>query len=145
MSGSTITWEFEYTLNNSSFTAAQWAAINSGITESLVSKLTGIEAGAEVNDVDGVEIDGSSIVDGNKIAQLATINGNYNASTNKLATESDLVDTGATSVEVIGSGNVVDSASYDDTTRKLTLTKGITALTAQDALARLTFTASDAG
>ena len=145
VSGSTITWEFEYTLNNSSFTAAQWAAINSGITESLVSKLTGIEAGAEVNDVDGVEIDGSSIVDGNKIAQLATINGNYNASTNKLATESDLVDTGATSVEVIGSGNVVDSASYDDTTRKLTLTKGITALTAQDALARLTFTASDAG
>ena len=30
------TWEYEYSLNNSSFTAAQWAAINSGITSTLV-------------------------------------------------------------------------------------------------------------
>lgn len=27
-----VTWDFEYTLNNSSFTAEQWLAINSGIT-----------------------------------------------------------------------------------------------------------------
>jgi len=33
-------WEFEFSLNNSSFTAAQWAAINSGITS---SKITSIE------------------------------------------------------------------------------------------------------
>ena len=32
-------WVFEYTLNNSSFTAAQWAAIQSGITAVLVQKL----------------------------------------------------------------------------------------------------------
>lgn len=31
-------WAFEYTLNNSSFTALQWAAINSGITASLVAE-----------------------------------------------------------------------------------------------------------
>ena len=31
-------WHYEYTLNNSSFTANQWAAINSGITSSLVSE-----------------------------------------------------------------------------------------------------------
>lgn len=30
-------WAFEYDLNNSSFTAAQWAAINSGITGQLVN------------------------------------------------------------------------------------------------------------
>ena len=36
---STITWSREYRLNNSSFTAAQWAAINSGITAALVSKI----------------------------------------------------------------------------------------------------------
>lgn len=30
-------WGFEYDLNNSSFTAAQWAAINSGITEGMVA------------------------------------------------------------------------------------------------------------
>lgn len=35
-------WKFEYRLNNSSFTAAQWGAINSGITGSLVTKLSGI-------------------------------------------------------------------------------------------------------
>lgn len=70
----TVTWAKEYRLNNSSFTAEQWAAINSGITSALVasinnkvdkvagkglsqedftttlkSKLDGIESGAEVN------------------------------------------------------------------------------------------------
>ena len=33
-------WVFEYNLNNSSFTAAEWAAIQSGITALLVQKLT---------------------------------------------------------------------------------------------------------
>ena len=32
-------WVFEYNLNNSSFTAAQWAAIQSGITAMKVAKL----------------------------------------------------------------------------------------------------------
>ena len=32
-----VTWEYEYTLNNSSFTASQWTAINSGITSDDVS------------------------------------------------------------------------------------------------------------
>ena len=31
-------WKFEYDLNNSSFTAEQWGAINSGITAELVAK-----------------------------------------------------------------------------------------------------------
>ena len=35
-------WVFEYNLNNSSFTAAQWAAIQSGITALLVAKLTNL-------------------------------------------------------------------------------------------------------
>lgn len=35
-------------------------------------------------------------------------------------------DTGATSVEVVGTGNAVTAASYDASTRKLTLTKGAT-------------------
>lgn len=33
-------WNYEYTLNNSSFTAQQWSAINSGITATLVGKIT---------------------------------------------------------------------------------------------------------
>ena len=32
-------WIYEYTLNNSSFTAAQWAAINSGITGTAVAQI----------------------------------------------------------------------------------------------------------
>lgn len=36
----TTTWEYEYTLNNSSFTAAQWAAIQSGITAALVQQIS---------------------------------------------------------------------------------------------------------
>lgn len=42
---------------------------------------------------------------------------------------SDNTDTGATSVEVTGSGNAVTTASYSASTRKLTLTKGTTFLT----------------
>lgn len=39
---SNSTWVFEYALNNSSFTSEQWAAINSGITDTLVTKLNNI-------------------------------------------------------------------------------------------------------
>ena len=63
VSGSTVTWSLEYRLNNSSFTAAQWSAINSGITSVLVAKihehsnkdvLDGITSG-KVNSWDGKE------------------------------------------------------------------------------------------
>lgn len=36
-----LSWVFEYDLNNSSFTAEQWAAIQSGITEEIVQRLLG--------------------------------------------------------------------------------------------------------
>lgn len=39
VNGST-TWNYEYTLNNSSFTAAQWEAINSSITSEKVALIT---------------------------------------------------------------------------------------------------------
>lgn len=38
--GDTETWVFEYTLNNSSFTSDQWAAINSEITSVKVAQIT---------------------------------------------------------------------------------------------------------
>lgn len=50
-------WAFEYALNNSNFTAAQWAAIQSGITAALVTKLTGLPTAAsltqQLNDIIG--------------------------------------------------------------------------------------------
>lgn len=52
----------------------------------------------------------------------------YNGS--NLALYSDLpTDTGATSITTTGTGNAVTSASYDASTRKITLTKGSTFLT----------------
>ena len=42
-------WSWEYDLNNSSFTAAQWAAIQSGITAALVTKLTDLPTNDELN------------------------------------------------------------------------------------------------
>lgn len=53
-------------------------------------------------------------------------------------------DTGATSVETTGSGNVVNSASYDASTRKLTLSKGVTALTSHQSIKTLDSTATTA-
>lgn len=44
VSEETGNWEFEYTLNNSSFTAEQWAAITSGITADLVAKISSSES-----------------------------------------------------------------------------------------------------
>lgn len=40
--GETSSWAEEYVLNNSSFTAVQWAAINSNITSGSVEKLVGL-------------------------------------------------------------------------------------------------------
>lgn len=39
-------WLYEYTLNNSSFTADQWESITSGITTALVEKLVGLPTNA---------------------------------------------------------------------------------------------------
>lgn len=41
-------WRFEYQLNNSGFTANQWAAINSGITTALVTKLGDLPTATEI-------------------------------------------------------------------------------------------------
>ena len=41
-------WSFEYSLNNSGFTAAQWDAINSAITSGLVTKLSALPTNAEL-------------------------------------------------------------------------------------------------
>ena len=40
----TFKWEYEWTLNNSSFTAKQWSAINSGITSSKVDEIDELDS-----------------------------------------------------------------------------------------------------
>lgn len=51
---------------------------------------------------------------------------------NNLGSSITTQDTGATSVETTGAGNAVTSASYDSSTRKITLTKGTEFQTATD-------------
>lgn len=52
-------------------------------------------------------------------------------------TEVAITDTGATSVTVSGSGNVVSSGSYNASSRTITLTKGVTAITAHQGIKSL--------
>ena len=54
-------WEFQYIVNKTALTADQLAALNSGVTAADVTKLSGIEAGAEVNvQADWTEADNTS-------------------------------------------------------------------------------------
>lgn len=63
-------WEYEYTLNNSSYTQAQWDAINSGIDASDVTKLDGIEAGAQVNIIETVKVNTTALTVTNKTVDI---------------------------------------------------------------------------
>ncbi len=89
-----------------------------------------------------LDIDGSTRVrigDFQEFATLAALQANTNPSTTALYYIADVnclakwngsayiqinLDTGATSVEVVGDGNAVTAASYDAATHKLTLTMG---------------------
>lgn len=91
-----------------------------------------------------LDVDGSTRVrigDFQEFATLKALQANTNPSTTALYYITDLnvlakwngtsyvqinLDTGATSIEVVGSGNAVTAASYDAGTRKLTLTMGET-------------------
>ena len=71
VSGSTVTWALEYRLNNSSFTAAQWAAINSGVTSD--------KANYWDRKQDALTFDGTYNGSTNKAATVATVANAINA------------------------------------------------------------------
>lgn len=50
-------WIFEYALNNSSFTSEQWAAIQSGMTAALVTKLKALPTAAALETSLGLKVD----------------------------------------------------------------------------------------
>ena len=54
-------WSYEYELNNSGFTAAQWAAIQSGISSTLVTKLSALPTNTELNTALGNKADKSEM------------------------------------------------------------------------------------
>lgn len=75
-------WEYEYTLNNSGYTTAQWNAINSGITEELVAKLSALPTNADLNEALGVLTDGIAAINEKMPSGAST--------ENKLTTQSDV-------------------------------------------------------
>lgn len=100
------------------------------------------------------------IGDFQEFATLQALQANTNPSTTALYYVADMnvlakwngasyvqinLDTGATSVEVVGSGNAVTEASYDAASRKLTLTKGATYTTAGDVDSAITTAVGDLG
>ena len=64
-------WEYEYDLNNSGYTDDQWAAINSGITAALVSKLSALPTNTELTTALGLLTDGIASING-KIPSAAS-------------------------------------------------------------------------
>ena len=76
-------WEYEYTLNNSSFTSAQWEAINSGITAELVAKIGDFSAIGPFPILDDTLMTATNVLSALKINELfgyelgQNENGNY--------------------------------------------------------------------
>ena len=107
VSGSTVTWDFEYTLNNSSFTAAQWAAINSGITAgTAVTHTDGTAVGSTVQPV-YITTSGAAATIAYTIAKSVPSDAVFTDTTYS-------VMTGATSVAAGATGLVPQPASGDN-------------------------------
>ena len=76
-------WKFEYDLNNSSFTAEQWEAINSGITAELVAKIGDVLAIGPFPTLDDTLMTATNVLSALKINELfgyelgQNENGNY--------------------------------------------------------------------
>ena len=80
-------WLFEYELNNSSFTAEQWATINSGLTQQSVDG----DIADAINDLD-VPVEGGN---GKYIKSISQVNG-------KIVAESDYLSSTGGGVAFIG-------------------------------------------
>lgn len=78
--GSTVTWALEYRLNNSSFTAEQWATINSGLTQSSVDS----SIASAIGDLDVASVGGT----GKYIKSISQVDGKI------VAVEDNLTVTG---------------------------------------------------
>ena len=103
VSGASVSWAKEYRLNNSSFTAAQWAAITSGITAAKVAQYD-----AGVTPVDEVTLNNMHSVTSNAVA----------ARFNKLDYSLDEVNTGIKWIDgkniyrkVVNFGNLPNNTS----------------------------------
>lgn len=115
------------------FTAASYNATTRTITFTKGSFLTA-HAYRPIN-VKGTEKLGTSSATALNFAEGSNITLTYSNGTLTIASTD--TDTGATSLEVTGTGNAITTASYDATTRKITFTKGSTFLTSHQSIKTL--------
>lgn len=108
-------WLFEYELNNSSFTAEQWATINSGLTQSSVTQ--NIENA--INALDVASVGGA----GKYISAISEADGKISAT----ETTMDTAPT-ANSTNAVTSGAVKTAIDNEATARDTAITNAINAL-----------------
>lgn len=104
-------WAFEYTLNNSSFTAAQWAAIESGMTEALKDKLVDLPTSTEISQ----QINAEAVVRASADSDINTTIGTDSTSgtvKGRIKVLEDAVGTGGTIDQRIE--NATKNAAYID-------------------------------
>ena len=64
-------WVKEYDINNTGFTTAQWATINSGMISADKTKIDGISAGAQVNIIESVKVNVTALTPASKAVDVA--------------------------------------------------------------------------
>lgn len=87
-------WGYEYELNNSGYTSDQWAAINSGVTSGLVSKLLALPSNAELTTLLNGKADKTATV---STVAYDTTNGKLTKTINGTTTDIVVLDTAPTS------------------------------------------------
>lgn len=127
-------WVYEYTLNNSSFTANQWNSINSGITSSAVSDIASntsarhTHSNKAILDATTAAFTGHQDISGkaNKSETVSTVA--YDTTNKKITktingTTSDVVTTAKLKTDM-GLATVATSGSYNDLSNKPTIPAG---------------------
>lgn len=128
ISNNVATWEWEYTLNNSSFTASQWAAINSGITSGDVtligtaiqpSDLATVATSGSYNDLSNkptiptVNDNTITIQKNGTAVESFTLNQSSNETINiTVPTDTNDLSNGAGFITGINSGDVTTALGY---------------------------------
>ena len=112
-------WIFEYPLNNSGFTQAQWDAINSTITSALVSKLSALPTNAELttllNGKQDVISDLSTIRSGAAAGATAVQPAALQSVSNRVTTIEGKIPAAATDQNQLADKNYVNNAITTNT------------------------------
>jgi hypothetical protein len=113
VTGSTVVWDFEFTLNNSSFTASQWEAINSTITQALVNQI-----GTNQNDIQTMNttLSGFGNIVTHNVSEFATSSQGAKADT--ALQPSDIVssvDSSSTNTKAVGAKLFYDTCGDIET------------------------------